>query len=302
MRSGWTGLTRGRAGFAVAAAGLVLALASVASSRRGSVADGSAQGLAVHLPGWVIACVFTLAAASILIMFVLAQPARRRGGRKKRDEVLMWAQLLLWTFALVPLAAATHSLWYDRIAPLMREMQTREGLLRATGLSRLMSPEPGVSSPLFDAAVALLALLVGLAGFVFVLWVALDGRLASALARRRPESTADALRDAVEESLDELRRDPDARRAIIKCYRRFEVASARSGLAREPWETPTEFMRAAARDRPRASDAVERLTRLFERARFGHHPMGLAERDAACASVGEIGAALEGDRANASTA
>lgn len=102
--------------------------------------------------------------------------------------------------------------------------------------------------------------------------------------------------DAVEESLDALRREPDARRAIIRCYRRFEQALAGFGRPRKPWETPSEFMKEALHQLRLPSEPVGTLTGLFEVSRFSHHPVGQAERDLAVGSLVEIQAALgQGD-------
>ena len=65
---------------------------------------------------------------------------------------------------------------------------------------------------------------------------------------------------------------------------------ARAGRA--PWETPSEFMRAALARLPVPAPPVERLTTLFELARFSLHPLESPERDLARACLEEIRAAL----------
>ncbi len=99
--------------------------------------------------------------------------------------------------------------------------------------------------------------------------------------------------DAIEESLDSLRLEPDARRAIIRCYRRFEHVVADWGLPRAPWQTPTEFMRKALGRLPVPAAAVRRLTEAFEISRFSHHPVGPADRETALGALIEIKTALE---------
>ena len=70
----------------------------------------------------------------------------------------------------------------------------------------------------------------------------------------RRAAAASPLTEAVEESLEDLRAEPDARRAIIRCYARFERVAADSGLDAPALVTPMEFMReaSAAWPRPRA--------------------------------------------------
>ena len=101
---------------------------------------------------------------------------------------------------------------------------------------------------------------------------------------------------AVEDSLEDLRREPDARAAIMKIYRNFERVLAAAALPRRPWQTPVEFMAAVLGKAPLPPDPIRRLTGLFELARFSRHPVGAAERESAWRSLIEIRAALERER------
>jgi hypothetical protein len=86
---------------------------------------------------------------------------------------------------------------------------------------------------------------------------------------------AAALGDALDESLEDLRNEADARRAVIAAYARMERALAASGLPRRAAEAPLEYMTRVLRDLLRASAAsVARLTALFERAKFSTHEIG----------------------------
>jgi hypothetical protein len=86
---------------------------------------------------------------------------------------------------------------------------------------------------------------------------------------------AAALGEALDESLEDLRNEPDARRAVIAAYARMERALAASGLPRRAAEAPLEYMTRILRDLLRASAAsVSRLTALFERAKFSTHEIG----------------------------
>jgi hypothetical protein len=97
---------------------------------------------------------------------------------------------------------------------------------------------------------------------------------------------------AVDDSAEDLRSDPDARRAIVRCYARFERAAADSGVERKAWSTPMEFMREALRRLPVPRTAVPTLTGLFELARFSQHPLGPTERDQALEALDEIRTAI----------
>ncbi|TML55592.1 MAG: DUF4129 domain-containing protein [Actinobacteria bacterium] len=96
-------------------------------------------------------------------------------------------------------------------------------------------------------------------------------------ARRRdaPQSLAAAL----DESLDDLRADPDLRRAIIAAYARMEAALAAAGLPRRPAEAPLEYLERTLLSLDTSAEAVRRLTGLFEWARFSHHEPEPSMRD-----------------------
>ena len=96
-------------------------------------------------------------------------------------------------------------------------------------------------------------------------------------ARRRdaPQSLADAL----DVSLDDLRTDPDLRRAIIAAYARMEAALAAAGLPRRPAEAPLEYLERTLLSLDTSAEAVRRLTDLFEWARFSHHEPEPSMRD-----------------------
>ena len=76
---------------------------------------------------------------------------------------------------------------------------------------------------------------------------------------------------ALDESLDDLRSEPDVRRAIIAAYARMERALAAAGIPRRPSDAPFEYLSRALQSLDASGPAVTRLTDLFERAKFSHH-------------------------------
>ena len=157
---------------------------------------------------------------------------------------------------------------------------------------------PETSSPWFSGVVAVLALTVGAGCLALILWILFGDRLIESWEGLKPR-TSEGLLEAIDDSLDALRREADARRAIIRCYRRFEHALIRRGVPRDPWETPTEFMRRALGRLPLPPPVVKNLIDLFHLARFSEHPLGPRERDHAVDALLEIRTALEEERANA---
>jgi len=90
-----------------------------------------------------------------------------------------------------------------------------------------------------------------------------------------------ALADALDESLDDLRSDPDVRRAIIAAYARMERALAHAGLPRAPAEAPYEYLERSLVELDASANAARRLTDLFERAKFSQHEPAESMRDEA---------------------
>lgn len=128
------------------------------------------------------------------------------------------------------------------------------------------------------------ALVIGIGIWIWRRWpvaraLAIRGRRRAR--HRQPDVAADASELTVDEadaaetttryieaSLDDLRNQPDLRRAIIACYAQMEQLFAHTGNPRERWETPFEFLR---RSDEETGEPLDRLTRLYEEAQFSPH-------------------------------
>jgi hypothetical protein len=108
---------------------------------------------------------------------------------------------------------------------------------------------------------------------------------AVAIARRQPVQAHDSavapevVAEALDESLDDLRTDPDLRRAIVAAYARMEHALRVTGLPREPAEAPLEYLERALGTLGASGPSGRRLTDLFEWAKFSHHEPEPTMRD-----------------------
>jgi hypothetical protein len=115
------------------------------------------------------------------------------------------------------------------------------------------------------------------------LLVASGAAIATWLMRRNREtsheSAPEVLAAALDESLDDLRNDPDLRRAIIAAYARMETALGAAGIPRHPAEAPLEYVERALLSLDTSAEAVRSLTDLFEWARFSHHEPEPSMRD-----------------------
>ena len=99
-----------------------------------------------------------------------------------------------------------------------------------------------------------------------------------------PESVVRAIGD----SIDQIERDPDARRAIIRAYAQMEHAFDDAGIPRRPYEAPFEYVGRALRGLRVSPPAAGRLAALFERARFSQHAAGAETKHEALGALREI--------------
>jgi hypothetical protein len=124
--------------------------------------------------------------------------------------------------------------------------------------------------------IAIVLVLVG--GIGVYLYLTRDGhRSVRPLHQRRRSAVTRALDD----SIDDLRRDPDLRRAIVAAYARMEMALAHVGLPRSPAEAPYEYLQRSLVELDAGGEAARRLTDLFQRAKFSHHEPAESMRDEA---------------------
>jgi Domain of unknown function (DUF4129) len=275
-------MTRSRCGPAlITAIGFLLAMAAgLAPKQEGGAAGTLATRLVVPLPDWLIAAsVAALTAASLILIAILfSRPRRPR--KKDEQEYEMYYEprktplivtLLLIFLALTPPGFFIASIvWLDRNEVLLNGRSgggERAPILPGpVARSSVQSEAPArPASPITADLLGALALLGGFGILAVMLWLRFGDRLWRPAFDERPRT---GLVEAVEESLEDLRLEPDARAAIIKCYKRFEHATAAAKSPRLHWQTPAEFMRAALDKLPLPSDAVARLTALFEIARF----------------------------------
>jgi Domain of unknown function (DUF4129) len=125
----------------------------------------------------------------------------------------------------------------------------------------------------------LAALTLGSIGLAFAVTF-----LIAARHRRRglpPGLSQQLVAEVLEESLDDLRAEPDPRRAVIRTYARMERTFGAHGVPRRPFEAPLEYLERLLGVVEASAHSVRRLTQLFERARFSEHEVDQHMRDEA---------------------
>jgi hypothetical protein len=255
----------------------------------------------IRLPELVTGTIVTLFVLAVLV-FLMDLVRRLRFRRRSEGEaaagpeaarVPPWLRTLTQILSLLNLAVIAYLIWRGGI-PLAGLLALGQG----DGSAGAPVAEPIGAPPFVVWTFGALALVAGLGALALALWVAFSDRLAQWWEGADAESPPSPLAEAVEESREDLRAEPDARRAIIRCYARFERVAAQSGVERKPWHTPMEFMREALSRLPVPRGAVPALTGLFELARFSHRALGAGERDQALDALDEIKAAIEEGRAD----
>jgi hypothetical protein len=285
----------------VAFIGLLLAIAGALASPDGGPWDEAARRIWVPLPDWLIITAVTALAIAILLFLVMARPWRRirrhddeDAGDDEPEPIPRWLAAVLFLVSLAQCAVIIGGIFWLA--------QSSGFLIPDLGrffVANFLTPNDGevsavATSSVTTGLIGTLLLLAGFGSLGVVLAVFFADRLRPQplifMFRRAPLTTA------VEESLDDLRREPDARTAILRIYGNFERALASASLPRRPWQTPIEFMRTALAKLPLPAQAIARLTALFELARFSGHAITPTQRDIAWQSLIEIRDTLDRER------
>ena len=262
--------------------GVLVALAIVTIASRGSTAAG---GPGTRRPGDTLLDIFftlyllLLVAGAIFFVYLLA--LQRAVKRNSGQDAVGRVSTLVFAFVLVVGLVAARRLQGLELRPPPEE----EVPLRAQPPVPETTPAPtsGVYEPEFAWIPVLVLcglLLLGLGGAA---WAARRRRRARA--GGEPPTLGEALADVLDETLDELRGERDPRRAVIAAYARLERVLAAHGLARRQADAPLEYLARVLGDLSVSPDAVQKLTLLFERAKFSHHEVVEQMKEEAIAAL-----------------
>jgi Domain of unknown function (DUF4129) len=255
---------------------LLLAVVAIAARGRPLGSGGGGHG-GLPLSFWdylfttvVILVVPLFIAGLFAAAFIRRQGAKRRSYWQSMVRMLVFYALILGLELLV-----VRHLHLPRHLRLHQPGETVTDLLKPGQNQAQHHHHAGSRPPQFrwDELAVILGVLLAVAAGVFIAVVR-----ARREPRTRPEP-AEALAAALDESLDDLRTDPDLRRAIIAAYARMEAALAAAGIPRHPAEAPLEYVERALLSLDTSAEAVRRLTELFEWARFSQHEPEPSMRD-----------------------
>jgi hypothetical protein len=275
---------RGRRGLLPTAVAIVLVALVAVGSLRGPLGTGRGRpSYPADLVDSLLLLLFLAMVATAVLAAVSLWPgrnlarARRRAGGSWNLILPMAAVLLLWLFRdLLGLGGDDRDQAPTTTIPAVTTPEAPGG----------PTPESGVV-PLIVAGVALAAMIA----------IVVAQLVAERRRRRPPRTPGERLVELLDDTLEDLEREPDPRRAVIGAWARMEAGLAAAGLPRHPSEAPFEYAARvlesalAPTDRgtppagPLRPGSVHRLTGLFERAKFSHHTIGRADRDQAIAAL-----------------
>lgn len=281
---------------------LVVGLAALLRMAGPAVGRDDLTGI-IRLPRPVTGAILTLFGLAAAVFFVgLLRRARSRRRGQGEDVFVAettpmpaWMRTLTQLLSLANFVLIAYLIWRG-VIPLTELLALGQSAVGALGSA---TQQPQVAAPfLVNWTFGVLAIVAGLTAVALALWLGFSDRLAQWWAGT-DDDAAPARAVAAEEPLEDPRAESDPRRAIMRAYASFERVAAHSGVARQPWHTPMEFMRETLRRWPAPRHAVPTLTALFELARFSRRSLGGAERANALQALDEITAATEERRADA---
>lgn len=125
-------------------------------------------------------------------------------------------------------------------------------------------------------------LAVGVAGLILLggVWLYVSQRRELTPRGRDGSLEADIV-SAIETTIDDLRSERDARKAVIAAYALMERTLSAHGLARDRAEAPMEYLGRILRDLNVRDSAVRTITELFEYAKFSRHEIDTVMKEQA---------------------
>jgi hypothetical protein len=254
----------------LAVAGL-LAVAALASHGR-PLSASRGTGPTSHFFDYVFTTValFVIAVALVFLWSLLTSKPATPG--RQRPKFDLWQYLLMLATSFLVGWFLLHAHLHPPLkAKKQPARQTKTGTAGAPGRQPPAASTRGAR--LRWDEVAIVAALLAAAGVA-----AFASRSSKPMKpwRLRPQEEV-AL--ALDESLDDLRSEPDLRRAIIAAYARMERTLAAAGIPRRPSEAPLEYLERALHSLDASAAALTRLTDLFEWAKFSQHEPDASMRD-----------------------
>jgi len=265
------------------AAGLVALLVLVAMAARGEHPGANGEVASRPVPNTVQDGFITLLAIVYIIVIAAIVIALFRYKDRWHDPRSRWLTNFVLVCVLMAIAtgigyyAITHSHLRERAANAQRG-QTGSG----NNQNRVRHvPATPARQAHFEWPLA-----AGIGGFILLAGVWLYVRRRQTFPPLSEDQSLEAdMLSAIETTIDDLRSERDARRAVIAAYAHMERTLAAHGLARQRSEAPLEYLATILRGLRVRESAVWTLTRLFEYAKFSGHDIDNAMKEEAIGAL-----------------
>ena len=279
------------------AAALIALLAIVAMAARGGPPGTSGHVATRPVPNSVQDSFVTLLAVLYVVGIVAIAIGFFKYKDRFHDPQSHWLKNFVIELLLIALAACfaywllTHTNLRERAQKLQRA-QTGSG-------TNQQGPRHVPATPARQAHFEW-PVVYGLGGLVLLggVWMYVRSRRRLAPLWEEHGLEADMV-SAIESTIDDLRGERDARRAVIAAYALMERTLARHGLARDRSEAPLEYLAKILRGLHVRESAVVTLTRLFEYAKFSGHEVGPVMKEEAIEALIAIRDDLQREEARA---
>ena len=252
---------------------VLLALAAIATSGKPLSASRGAGPSASFFDYVFTTIVIVAVAMTLVVLYAMTQ--QRFGSFTPHRRRL---RLLSTLISMLIVGAAVLLFLHSDLGKRLRDLNARANPAQPTRGGR-RAPNASLNARnahvRWDEIAVVLVLVAGSAVLLYA------GRGARRTPRPWRLHSKDAVSLALDESLDDLRSEPDLRRAIIAAYARMERALAAGGIPRRPSEAPFEYVERALGDLDTSAASARRLTDLFEWAKFSQHEPGPEMRDEA---------------------
>lgn len=280
----------------VAAVGALLGLVGVvAVAAAGHAPGGGESRPSADTPKLVADYFATLLAVlmplgALIVLFALGAGRAQRAKRDKGTRATAFVMgIAAFAAALIIITQGPWADWLSRNGDgkVTQTAKPQPGKEKVPAPARRESYEPQFR---WVPVSIVGSLILGIGGTMVVLAV-----------RRKREQLRDApvtiaLSEVLAETLDDLRREVDPRRAVIRAYARMEHTLAAKGLPRRETEAPFEYLSRVLDVVQASGHSVRALTQLFQRARFSTHEIDAGMKEDAINALSGLRAELEAAR------
>jgi hypothetical protein len=262
----------------VALLGLLLAVALAA---RGGHPSGNGEVVERSVPHALQDSLVTLVAVSygLLILGAVLAAFRFRGAWREPESHWLRNVCVVVAFTL----AITIGYW----AIARRPHRPPDERARIAREQRPVDVPPRGRVPIRQAKFNW-ALAISFVGLVVIGGTVIFLRLRRPPPRVELSSVEHDLAEVVETTIDDLRRERDARRAVIAAYANMERVLTSHGYGRHRAETPFEYLAHILAGLDVREGAVRLLTQLFEYAKFSPHEIDSAMKEEAIAALENV--------------